>query len=493
MRQWPKYLADQLIIGNPDSDLAIVCGWTPKQTVERRCRELGIEFAVIGNLYSARRGLTPLLRNVFLNPDIKRIALVGNDLSGSMETLFKLLDGRLQEEGWDVELGNYVVDEGLGRISENIDCDALDLLPTTVQTFPHFNRPWNLEEQLRQIDLITQDLSLNERPVTEFPEDEMITAQAWPGRYAGHLIHAKSVTQAWVKGLHEINRYGAISPTQYGVQQQELYDLVTVIDGVMDAKYDLTHLIADDWEMPITEQDYVAYRRQILTEASFEGVAYTYGAKIQPRVLSIVEKLKSNPDDRSAVISLWEEENYHTPKDNPCLTQLHFRRDPQGRLAMTATFRSHDYWNAYLMNVWALRELQQKIAEQDLGWQLGATIIVSQSAHTYEDCWEAVEELVGVALKNTFINPHPHGEWDPRGQFIIELNEAKTEIQVTLVAPEEVGGYALQTWTGNRAATLGIEILRDRLLTDPAHALYLGRQLQRAEDHLHGGLPFRQI
>lgn len=496
---WPKYLADQIIIGNPESDLAIVCGWTPKQTVERICKELGIEFAAIGNLYSARRGLTPLIRNLFLNPNIKSVGLVGQDLSGSLQTLNKVLNGaaffNVEPE---VENGHYIIDDGNGRISANIDIESLRSIPDTLGVIPD-DLADNLRDQLKVVDecrmagrSMAEVQPYDLRPITEFPEDEMISASMWPDRYAGHVVHSHHTIGAWLKALHRINRYGSVSPTQYGTQQQELYDVMTVIDSPMMPQDEIEQILKEDWPIPITAEDYAAYRKQILTAEKIDGIAYTYGTKIWFFMPSILEKLRNNPDDRSAIISLWGDQNYYTSKDNPCLTQLHFRKDTKGCLVMTASFRSHDYWNAYLMNVWALRELQSEVAGH-LGMTLGSTVILSQSAHIYEDCWEAAEKLTGVALMDTRVNPYPHDVWDPRGQFIINLNEEKTEIHVSLVAPEEDGGYLLESWVGNRANRLGEKILRGQFLTDPAHALYLGRQLQRAEDHLHGDLPYRQI
>jgi len=81
---WPKYFRDRLIVGNPDSDSAIATLWTPMNVVAKMVDVSKV--SVIGQLYT-KRGINYLLRNVLLNPRIKRILLTGADLMGSGEEL----------------------------------------------------------------------------------------------------------------------------------------------------------------------------------------------------------------------------------------------------------------------------------------------------------------------------------------------------------------------------------------------------------------------
>lgn len=65
----------------------------------------------------------------------------------------------------------------------------------------------------------------------------------------------------------------------------------------------------------------------------------------------------------------------------------------QGRLHLTALFRSHDFAGAYPANLYGLTRLLEYVAER-AGAEPGSIATVSCSAHIYDHDWDWVAEMV---------------------------------------------------------------------------------------------------
>ena len=109
----------------------------------------------------------------------------------------------------------------------------------------------------------------------------------------------------------------------------------------------------------------------------------------------IVKMLKYNPDDRRAVLQMWDavHDLAKNGKDVPCNTNIYFKiRD--NKLNMTVCNRSNDMlWGAYGANVVHMSVLQELIAHK-LEIDVGVYRQVSDSFHVYlNDVWDKVKHL----------------------------------------------------------------------------------------------------
>jgi thymidylate synthase len=68
----PHYKPNQLICGHGQT--AMITGWTVKQSLAKHLNPE--EYAVIGNLYSPTRGISPLLRNLIANPHVRYLVIL---------------------------------------------------------------------------------------------------------------------------------------------------------------------------------------------------------------------------------------------------------------------------------------------------------------------------------------------------------------------------------------------------------------------------------
>lgn len=109
----------------------------------------------------------------------------------------------------------------------------------------------------------------------------------------------------------------------------------------------------------------------------------------------IVKLLKENPDDRRAVLQMWDanKDLARVSKDVPCNTNIYFKiRD--NKLNMTVCNRSNDMlWGAYGANVVHMSVLQELVAHR-LGVPVGVYRQVSDSFHVYlNEVWDKVKHL----------------------------------------------------------------------------------------------------
>ena len=73
LRQYtPIYKPNQVLCGQGQT--AIVTGWTVRQAVAKDLETN--EFAAIGNLYSPTRGISPLIRNLLANPQVRFLVVL---------------------------------------------------------------------------------------------------------------------------------------------------------------------------------------------------------------------------------------------------------------------------------------------------------------------------------------------------------------------------------------------------------------------------------
>ena len=132
------------------------------------------------------------------------------------------------------------------------------------------------------------------------------------------------------------------------------------------------------WDIPALE---VYVRDQILGTENPTGFSYIYGQRIAPRLDELIEKLRSQPESRRAVISLWQESDYDI-QHPPCWMVLEFLIR-SNQLHLTAFIRSNDIKQAWPANAYGLSKLISYVAEK-VGCETGSLTTISASAHIYE-------------------------------------------------------------------------------------------------------------
>ena len=482
----PHYKPNQLLCGHGQT--ALITGWTVRQAIAKQLTPE--DYAVIGNLYSPTRGISPLIRNLLANPHVRYLVILDatreDKNAGGCQCLFDFFEQGFRAGKTDTGRDCWIINSTVtGYIDPEIPADILEQLRAAVQ--------YKLLKFSKEAIALVKELATKPRlePWGEallFPQAESIPT-VLPGPRYGHRIEGKTIAETWVKILHRIKTTGTIRPTGYDGKWQELIDLVAVItDEPKEFYFPEPNFLPLD---PAFIQDYIP---QILEDAPYtEGVKYTYGQRLRSwfgrdQIEQVILKLIGEIDAASGVMSLWDVKD-HEKGGSPCLNHL-WARVVDNELSLTATLRSNDMFAAWPANAMGLRALQQHIRDQiaqrsEYNLTMGPLITISQSAHIYDDTWENVDKLIATQYDQIM---RQRDYFDPSGNFLIELQNGEITVQQTTAGSGEVVAcYAsknpLQLIRAICAATPAIQ---------PDHIGYLGIELQKAAEALKQGTIYTQ-
>ena len=119
--------------------------------------------------------------------------------------------------------------------------------------------------------------------------------------------------------------------------------------------------------------------------------------------------------------------------------------------------------------------------------KLGDLVIISQSAHIYDDCWEAADST----FTKYYLNAKHQFEADPAGSFTIAIDPGLDLIEVQHISPSP-GDEPLQHFTGKTPRYLMEQILKHCPALENSHCFYLGAEIQKAYQCLQNNSPYSQ-
>ena len=510
MKNWPIYFKDRLIVSNLNSQVAITTLWTPKETVEKLIPKNS--YALMGQLYT-KKGINYILRNILSNPFITKIYLVGNDLMNSGDSFLKL-----KSDG--IDSNHLIAGDSTSQIEKEISKKAIEDFRKNVEIVDlrGADNLIKLEEKLAKTSTLSKKPKLwRKAELFKTPIQPQIST--YPSEMDLIKIRRDTIASAYLSVLKHVG--------MFGVESEPVMSYVSDTSNKLKELLNLSVVITDEdpnkWYLP----KYLPFTKDDL-EKYFEGFFnhekgtedYTYGERlfnyasneikalkeIYPYMkidrfqkhfknggldqvaISIVRKLKSFKYDKGAIALLANPFTdifpQRPPKKIPCLFLIQCQIY-QNKLNMTAYFRSNDMFGAWPLNVFALRKLQADIA-QKLNVSLGPLITISNMAQIYEHDFNAAQELVDKYYES-------YCEWDPRGNFIIEV--IKNIIHVKLMSPEgneEINKWEINGTEKNASRKLCSIIESDLGVSCIGNAMYLGRQLERAEIAVRLKISYKQ-
>jgi thymidylate synthase len=340
---------------------AIITGWTVKEAIAKHLSDG--EFAVIGNLYSPTRGISPLIRNLLANPHVRFLVVLNatkeDNNSGSCECLLDFFRHGFTQGKSDLGRECWVINSPIrGYIDLEIERESLGKLRKSIQ----WQEVFSIEETINLVKFYSQKEPLEPWGEPLFFPEEKSNPTVFPGDRYGHRIEGKTIAQTWVKILHRIKTTGTIRPSQYG-QWQELIDLVAIVTEEPPDFY-----FPDPNYLPIEREFIDDYRSQMLDDAiPCEGVKYTYGQRLRSwfgcdQIEQAIQKLIATKDSSRVVMSLWDVQKDNNNDSPPCLNHI-WLRIVDNELSLTATFRSNDMFSAWPANAMGLIALQQYICD----------------------------------------------------------------------------------------------------------------------------------
>ena len=209
----------------------------------------------------------------------------------------------------------------------------------------------------------------------------------------GRFIRARTISDAWHRGLSLIWRQGAQITDERGTRIRELLSLQVVVEDpyqeMIPAEY--------SWNEERLEE----YAQQLLS-GNNPGFEYTYGERLRAwslpgmpaldQIEQVILRLKASANTRRATAVTWIAPVDAAKDEVPCMIVDDFKlRD--GRLHLSIFFRSHDFAGAYPANLYGLARLLQYVCSE-VGAEPGSISTTSASAHIYEHDWDFVERML---------------------------------------------------------------------------------------------------
>jgi thymidylate synthase len=283
--------------------------------------------------------------------------------------------------------------------------------------------------------------------------------------------------EAWRELVFRLVRFGHLVQLRKG-ERQELQNVRIVVrrPGLDDAES------LGKYNFSLGEL--IQYQRGMLLGTLPDDQSYTYGNRIREyfgfdALVKFAARLRKNPQDRDCYLALWDSRHDIDADDAPCLVSLFFRVFDEA-LTLTATYRTHNALDAWLKNVYGLMKAQEVVAEE-AGLPVGPLTVISHSISVDPSKYDFARRVAssrGFSL-----------DIDPNGQIMIALDEETGEIVACHLSDD---GFLLHEYRSKKAERIQHEIARDRAISDVNHALYVGRQLARAEMCLKTGEKFEE-
>jgi thymidylate synthase (methanogen type) len=491
------YYPDRLHPVNPVGDVGLITLWSPYRAVERKLRaeapslldECESRIAVIANLYGD--GMYAMFCNLLFNPQIRHLVAIGQDLGlGHAEEIAAFLERGLE----DGELLGQPVKRVLGtnRCFPTVEGFDEDRLRAQLD-FHHLGRlssPGVVAELQTLLAELSRDEAAHREPARVrvlIPEGE--AAELRPSRPIGQQVARRLPVDCWEELVVRVMRFGRRVELRKG-RRLELLNAVTVIDEPCEDPPNVLDGFGFDIER------FHAYQRKILDPVLPDGISYTYGNRLRDyfelggsrdALDAAIAQLRLDPRTRGAYVSLWDDRADLAEIDEagskPCLTTLFFRLVGE-RLSLTATYRSHNLLTAWLENVYGLMAIQRHVAA-GAGLESGSITVISHSlgidpasprfhlAVAIARGWENDDDLDRSTGKRQL-------RADPNGYFVVSVDRDSGVI----VADHRFEGVLLKRYHAARAVTIEQQVNADMAVSLPSHAMWLGRELARAERSL---------
>lgn len=455
---WPIFFKERLWLGNLKTGyIGVATLWTPKENIISLMQE---NVAVVGQLYT-KGGIEFIVRNLWANPRISCLVICGQDSTDSGRALLS---------------GDWPLIEEIPQKYLQIIQKKVILIDLRQET--------DLKKIAAKINRIKYRPPFAKMPKL-FPQTKI--KAALPSETSVFRLEADTIGLTWLQILKTVLKFGWEIPriSVYGGTERMVLNLCAVITQEDIAKPKLYPFFG------FAKKELRHYFKEFF-QPNRGQQAYTYGERIfdyfgLDQLAIMVKKLRQFPYNKGALVVLWQPQidNFpvRKPWRTPCLTLI------QGicqadRLHLTAYFRSHDMYEAWPLNAFALRKLQTVLAEK-ISKKVGILTIISQSAFIDTQDLPAAQKIVKE-------NDRLFCQWDPRGNLAISV--AGKNIIVRHFSPD---GQFLQEFKvdGHQqkaAQKMAEELLRHQVISQVSHALDIGEQLARAEESIKLGLKFEQ-
>lgn len=472
----PNFELKKLNIVNFTGHAGIVTLWSdPKKIwtklIEKYSRLLDEDSPLVTLTSLYGNGLPQMLANLANNPQIKYLAITGNDtpvVPSSTYIQNFLTEGIEAQDKDNTELNKII------GTSFSLDSQ----LDPNIFKHIKFER-FKSSDLEGLVNFITQpaiySVKESDRIKIELIEPEF---SDFPSDITSHSIYAKTPLEAWMEVYYRLNRFGKNIQLKKGIRRT-LFNLdVHIADPSPEDDVLLRSFNFDPNELH-------EYRKQITDPTLPPDTPYTYGNRLMAyfggnTLEKIVERFKEDPNDRHSFVSIWDTKEdllSESKSSKPCFTDAYFTNH-EGELLLTVGFRTHAA-SAWMLNLYGLRAIQEYVAER-VDLNPGKINVKSRWIGINPEDAKTVSAL-GLVEKNREIKLNVH---DPMGYFIVGVRD--NEIFAEHYSPDAA---KLKTYTGKTAKEIKDQLRQNTAILNSDHSMWVGYELAKAHHELHGELP----
>ncbi len=470
----PLYYQDQLKTINPNGSAGIITLWSKPEKISEKIESSypnlfsqSSPLVTITSLYG--NGLAQMLANLAYNPQISKIAIVGEDskLVPSSEYFINFLEQGVSKE----KVGGIDMNK-INGTSFYIDPQISPKNYSNIK-FKRFHSN-NLEGL---VDFLTQK---NSRMPSEKDRTKIKLSQPefkdFPSDLTAHNIYAESILEAWKEVMYHIDRFGKNISLEKGDRRALINLDVNIKNPIFESNENLQ-------KFGFCSEELKKYQQEILNSDLPEELTYTYGNRIRSywggdSLKKISEMFEEDSTQRHGLVSIWDtKKDLLERKSSPCLTDLYFMQNPSdGKLMLTAGFRTHNAVSAWVTNVYGLRAIQEKVAEES-GMEPGQINVRSRWIGI-DPADTKVSSLLGLIKSNRNVKLDLK---DPKGYYRIAADVDKNEL---IVQHHNTQGLMLEEFRGPNMESIKKQIRQIDGFSNTDHAIWFGMELARAQKEL---------
>lgn len=262
-----------------------------------------------------------------------------------------------------------------------------------------------------------------------------------------HTVEAVTANEMYKKMLMTIINEGEIVKPR-GLVTRELRPLVVRLENSLSniitlktRQLNYSFMVAEWLWMSWGREDVemIGHYNAQLPKFSDDGKVFfgAYGIRIAEQLQYVISALKSDPDSRQAVMSLWRP-NPPKTKDVPCTSLMQFMIR-NGKLEAIVTMRSSDVWLGIPYDVFNFTRIQAGIAAE-LMISPGPITLQLGSSHIYEPDLQRALEVIGESpddkADQLSLSPELDG-WPPQAMQQDELAVRIGHEQVSIYSDEQ--------------------------------------------------------
>ena len=469
---WPVCSSENLVLGNPDSEIVIATLWTPTKKITDELDSNS--FCVAGQLYS-KEGINFIIRNILAKPSIRYLIICGTELSGSGKVLADFFEKGVDEE-------NMVIGNDFAKIHKEIPREFLEMVRKNVKIENLIG-----VQDINEIKKKINNYKIVNKPFSEskiFPEAKKEEAKIFPTDQSVFKVRGRYIGNVWLQILKKILKFGTENPTWYGGNVKELFNIAAVVTEEDPINPEMFPF------MQVSKEDIEKYSANIMSGEKGDEV-YTYGERlwnykgINQVEDVIISYLKKYPTDRAAIAMMFDLTNDHKAERAPCMTQVQATALGD-ELNLTAYFRSHAIFSGWVLNAFGLRTVQKHIADK-LSKKMGTLTIFSNCSHIYDNEWQTAEGIV-----KKYGNKIKFEASDPRGYFIISVENKDIVVKHYTPKGEYIQEFLQNGIEENASVLMYRKLLLADAVSEISHAFDLGTELQKAEMAVKNNLKYIQ-